>query len=99
MIEAVAVAIRRDVGSEQESLSVAKLDEGVSQLDLPRSNCFDLGAGEHDPGLQPFEDLVVVTRLAVDREVAMKALSFAAHEYSVDSSEDVPSTDRAPLDA
>src|SRR6185436_20265467 len=70
MVLAVAVAVRADVGADQPGLAVADLDEAVLELDPAHPRRLHLGAGEPQPRLERLQDVVVVPRPPVRRQLA-----------------------------
>ena len=57
--------IRLDVTAIKQTLAAVHPREGVPQIDLSIANGFHLRTFEFDPGLDDFEDVILVAGLAV----------------------------------
>src|SRR5437773_3462764 len=70
-----AMAVRADVHVVDEHLAVFDAGEAVAQVHTAFADRFYLGAEEHDAGLEGFEQMVVVGRLAVLGDVRLRFLA------------------------
>ena len=69
--------VGRDVHVAQPDLAVAHLGVGVLELDAAGAQRLDLRALQHDPGLEPLEQVVAKAGLAVGGHVAGRRLALA----------------------
>ena len=65
VIDIAAMAVGIDVDVEQPHLALLDARKAVAQVGLALADPLDLGAEQRDAGLEGFEDVVVVKRLAV----------------------------------
>src|SRR5581483_2465847 len=65
VVRAVPLRVDRDLEPVQPRLAVADVREGVRHSRAPDAQRLDLGAGQRDAGLDPLQELIVVTCSAV----------------------------------
>jgi len=68
MVEVVAESVGRDVQVLHPCLSVADRDVGVVHRDCLRPAALDLGPHQLHPGLEPFDDGVIVVGFFIGRK-------------------------------
>ena len=61
----VSLLVGRDVRADQEQLAAAGDGVGLADVAAAVAQRLDLGSGQREAGLDPFEDMKVVPRLAV----------------------------------
>src|SRR5438105_1766206 len=83
MVFAVAMAVRRDVGADQERLAAAEIDVAILEVDPRLSERFDFGAGESDSGLDLLQDEVVVKRLAIRGDQLFSGFTLRSHGRAI----------------
>src|SRR2546425_5127521 len=76
VVGVAAMAVGTDVDVEQVQLAVVDPREAVTEIDPAFPDRFDLGAEQHQPRLEGLEEMVVVERLSVFRDVGLRQLSF-----------------------
>src|SRR5438876_689272 len=68
----VALVVWRDVHIIQPDLAILHARVALAQVHLACPDRFDLGASQGDAGFERLQDLVVVERLAIGREDALR---------------------------
>src|SRR3972149_9172539 len=72
--------VGRDVEALDPDLAAPDAAEGLGERTVTPAERLDLGAGEHQTGLETLDDLVVVTRSAVgDDGLLSGGVAFGAH--------------------
>jgi len=81
MVRVAAMAVRADVDVVEKNLAVFDACEAVAQVHAALANRFHLGAEQHDAGLEGFQQVEVVERLAVFGDALLRflALGFLGH--------------------
>ena len=80
MIGEIALVVDRDVGADQPGLPLADIRVGLLERGPAVPKGLHLCAGQHDPRLDPLEQVVVVPRSAV---VDDQMLALWAHSASL----------------
>ncbi len=73
------MAVGVDVDVVDPHLSRFDAGEAVAQVDVAFANRLHLGPEQRDPGLEGFEDVVVVERLPVLGDVLLRLFAFGFH--------------------
>ena len=76
MIGVPAVAVRLNVHVVHEDFPILHLRVAVAQVHTTLPDRFHLGAKQRDAGLERLDDVVVVVRLAVLRDVLLRGFAF-----------------------